>query len=481
MSAASMFGQSIALGTTVGGGEIYFSDGTVQTTAYNPSNITVDYLTVNETATINTLTVDETATINALTVNETAIINTLDVTETATINTLTVNETATIGSSTNNDTISLTIYGTVQQQLSADNCTQFGSSSLTSNTGSNNTAFGSTCMSTNTTGSYNTGMGANSMQNNSTGSNNTCIGYQAMVSGSTAGQNTIIGCNSGGTISSGSYNTCIGFGSSSSLSTGNTNTTIGYNSSADNYSYSTALGQSATNTASHQIMLGTTSETVVIPATCSIGYNYNQQSVVNILGGVNINNVGSTQVSSNVYIDSYATSIGAATEITLQSETNYLNANQTTITGNCSIGTTNNIGATCNIESNLIVGASTSTTSTFNAIPNFVNGFSCAGGNSFKLYCGTATYVDGSVYSNGSNNTSIIPQIYSGGTGVATYTLDQTFSSPILGCFVNCPNYVFAFWYYYQPSSTNTIVVAFSNLSITDQTLPTSFQYICFA
>ena len=463
MSAASMFGQSIALGTTVGEGEIYFSDGTVQSTAYTPSNIAVDYLTVNETATI-----------NALTVNETATINTLDVTDTATI-----------GSSTNNDTISLTIYGTVQQQLSADNCTQFGSSSLTSNTGSNNTAFGSTCMSTNTTGSYNTGMGANSMQNNSTGSNNTCIGYQAMVSGSTAGQNTIIGCNSGGTISSGSYNTCIGFGSSSSLSTGNTNTTIGYNSSADNYSYSTALGQSATNTASHQIMLGTTSETVVIPATCSIGYNYNQQSVVNILGGVNINNVGSTQVSSNVYIDSYATSIGAATEITLQSLTNYLNANQTTITGNCSIGTTNNIGTTCNIESNLIVGASTSTTSTFNAIPNFVNGFSCAGGNSFKLYCGTATYVDGSVqyYSYGSTTptTSIVPQDDGGGTGIAFYTPDQTLPVPIIGCFVNCPNYFLPFWYYYQNTSTGQLALAFSNLSTSTQTLPTSITYICFA
>ena len=69
MSAASMFGQSIALGTTVGEGELYFSDGTVQTTAYNPSNITVDYLTVNETATINTLDGTDTATVNTLTVN----------------------------------------------------------------------------------------------------------------------------------------------------------------------------------------------------------------------------------------------------------------------------------------------------------------------------------------------------------------------------------------------------------------------------
>ena len=86
------------------------------------------------------------------------------------------------------------------------------------------------------------------MQGNSTGSNNTCIGFGAMQNSSTGSQNSIIGSNSGGSISTGSFNTCIG-----------------YNSSADNYSYSTALGQSATNTANRQIMLGTVNETVVVP------------------------------------------------------------------------------------------------------------------------------------------------------------------------------------------------------------------------
>jgi hypothetical protein len=134
------------------------------------------------------------------------------------------------------------------------------------------------------------------------------------------------------------------------------------------------------------------------------------------------------------------------------------------------------------IPASCTIGSSSTNTSTFNAIPNFVNGFSCAGGNSFKLYCGTATYVDGSVNINNSNNTSIVPQVNYGGTGIATYTLDQTISSTIsgVGCFVNCPNYNFVFWYYYQ-SSTTTIVAAFSNLSTSTQTLPTSISYICFA
>jgi microcystin-dependent protein len=114
------------------------------------------------------------------------------------------------------------------------------------------------------------------MQGNSTGSDNTCIGYNAMQNSTTAFQNTIIGSSSGSSISTGSYNTCIGYRSSSSLSTGSTNTTIGYNSSANNHSYSSALGYSSTNTASHQIMLGTVNETVVVPNDITFGGSINE-------------------------------------------------------------------------------------------------------------------------------------------------------------------------------------------------------------
>ena len=62
--------------------------------------------------------------------------------------------------------------------------------------------------------------------------------------------------------------------SSSALSTGNINTTIGYNSSANNYSYSTAIGYNSTVTANNQVMLGTSAETVVIPASCTISIFY---------------------------------------------------------------------------------------------------------------------------------------------------------------------------------------------------------------
>ena len=225
-------------------------------------------------------------------------------------------------------------------------------------------------------------------------------------------------------------------------------------------------------------MLGTTSEYVVIPNTVSIGNNYNTSNVVNILGGLNVNDVDE-EVSSNNNINGKTNTIVGSTSNILQATTNYLNSSQTNIEGNCNIGTGSST-AVCNIESNSIVGSSSSNSSTFNAIPNFINGFKCASGNSFKLYFGTAYYVDGSIDCFSANGISVAPQLNAGGTGVATYSLDQTISSPILGCFVNCSNYYFVFWYYYQPSGTNTIIASFSNLSTNYQNLPSNINYIIF-
>jgi microcystin-dependent protein len=162
---------------------------------------------------------------------------------------------------------SLNVNGKINQSLVNTFSTQLGTNALLNLTsdGNSNTCIGVNSGYYTSTGDNNSSLGANAMKYNSTGSDNTCIGYDAMVNGTTAFQNTIIGSSSGSSISTGSYNTCIGYRSSSSLSTGSTNTTIGFNSSADNYSYSTALGYSATNTASNQIMLGTVNERVVVP------------------------------------------------------------------------------------------------------------------------------------------------------------------------------------------------------------------------
>ena len=170
------------------------------------------------------------------------------------------------------------VNGKITQSLVNPFSTQLGTNALLNLTsdGNSNTCIGVNSGYYTSTGDNNSSLGANAMQGNSTGSDNTCIGYNAMQNSTTAFQNTIIGSSSGRSITTGSYNTCIGYISSSSLSTGSTNTTIGYNSSANNFSYSTAIGQSATNTADRQIMLGTVNETVVVPNDITFGGSINE-------------------------------------------------------------------------------------------------------------------------------------------------------------------------------------------------------------
>jgi hypothetical protein len=81
-------------------------------------------------------------------------------------------------------------------------------------------------------------------------STNTVFGYQALTSNTTGTTNTAIGYQAG---TAGTANT-----------TGSNNTYIGYQAqaNANNYTKSTALGSGATITASNQVVLGTTSETV---------------------------------------------------------------------------------------------------------------------------------------------------------------------------------------------------------------------------
>jgi hypothetical protein len=303
---------------------------------------------------------------------------------------------------------SLTVNGKINQSLVNSSSTQLGTNALLNlaSGGGSNTCIGVNSGNYTSSGYNNSSLGANSMQLNSTGSDNTCIGYNAMINGSTAIQNTIIGSSAGNAIKTGSYNTCIGYLSSPSLSTGSTNTTIGYNSSADNYSNSTAIGYNSTNTANNQVMLGTSAETVVIPASCTIG-------------------------------------------------------------------------------------ASSTNTSTFNATPNFVNGFQCAGGNSHKLYMGLASWTGNytSTY-DVQNGTNLNPVVDSGGTSYGSYTLDQSISG-IVGCFINptCNTgstdgsgalYPFVTAWYFNQVSDTQINVAWANLGTFYEGIPAQVQYIAF-
>jgi hypothetical protein len=116
---------------------------------------------------------------------------------------------------------------------------------------------------------------------------------------------------------------------------------------------------------------------------------------------------------------------------------------------------------------NSTIGSSSSNTSTFNAIPNFVNGFSCNGGTSRQIYMGVANCNSGNLTIGGGGDTTF------------TFTLDTTINSSITGGFVNTPSQNFCCTYYNQLNTTE-ITVAVTNLSSVNNTLSSQIQYMFF-
>ena len=480
MSFASMQGRSMYIGSTIGEGALRFSDGTVQQTAYPGASELGDI----------------------------------------TCDTLTVSESAIIGSGTSDDTTSLTIYGTAQQVIKNDDlsdslCTQYGSNSLTNlTTGLSNTAFGYNSLTNNTGGYYNTGVGNNALYTNSDGTYNTATGYYSQTYG-TGDYNTSIGAFSlqgintfdiatGSYETTGSYNTSVGYLASTLITSGEYNTSLGYNSNTNtttatnttaigsgancnNFTESTAIGYNATNTASNQLMLATSAETVQINGTLNVGTNFNSSNTLNILGGLSVNNIpGNGSGATNVINGSTNTIVGQ-TQNLLSSALNTLNSSQTTITGDCSIGTYNTT-TTTTINGNSTIGSSSSNTSTVNAVPNFVNGFRCAGATAYTFFMGTATSTGSLVDDYGSSGNQIPPNLNSGGTAYGSYTLDQSISN-IIGCFINPVVNTYtgsgslyplvSTWYFNQISSTQ-INVAIVNLATNYEPIPTTVYYMAF-
>jgi hypothetical protein len=128
--------------------------------------------------------------------------------------------------------------------LSGNNNTFMGNNGFGAVTSaSNNTSLGSNNGSGLTSGNYNTFLGKDAMVNLTTGSNNTAVG------------STNTGDVTGGTLTTGSNNTFLGGGARTSLATVNNSTAIGFN---------------AVTTASNQIVLGTSSESVKIPGSITL-------------------------------------------------------------------------------------------------------------------------------------------------------------------------------------------------------------------
>ena len=171
----------------------------------------------------------------------------------------------------------LTGYGVSSLRLNTSgsyNCA-IGNNSLEYNTtGIDNTALGELAGTSNSNGGANTYIGKSAGSNNISGSNNVYIGQSAGVL-ATGSANTSIGKDSGNNITTGGSNTVIGSSTGTVITTGQYNTLIGSsaNVSSGNIQYSTAIGTGAIATASNQIVLGTSSQTIIIPKNITFSDN----------------------------------------------------------------------------------------------------------------------------------------------------------------------------------------------------------------
>jgi hypothetical protein len=133
-----------------------------------------------------------------------------------------------------------------------------GFQALYSNTsGTPNSAFGYKALYSNTTGAFNTALGYQALYTN-TGDSNVAVGYQALYSTAAATGNVAVGTSAGnaGTANTvGTYNTFIGYQAQAN---------------ANNYTNSTALGNTAVITASNRIVLGNASIAAIYAQVTSI-------------------------------------------------------------------------------------------------------------------------------------------------------------------------------------------------------------------
>jgi hypothetical protein len=147
---------------------------------------------------------------------------------------------------------------------------KIGNSGTTVNDGSYNTFVGSNSGFANTTGYSNVGLGLNAGNALTTGNSNTSIGAGSGAALAIGNGNVFVGHGSAPSIL-GSLNTCIGQTAGGGISSGNTNTFIGAaTSSSVNVGNSSVIGYNAVATASNQVVLGTSTETVIVPSTTGI-------------------------------------------------------------------------------------------------------------------------------------------------------------------------------------------------------------------
>ena len=304
----------------------------------------------------------------------------------------------------------------------------------------------------------NIGIGNNTLMNITTGSGNCCFGSTTGNSITTGASNACIGGGAGAGNTTGSNNTfCGSFSGTSSVMTSDNNTCVGYltgatntigfnntylgasaDANANNYSNSTAVGTGAIITASNQIVLGRSTETLVVPnssltitnATPSITTtgtgNLNLSTLIGTGGNVVLASRGTTGITVQPATIINALSTQFQNAITLSNSTPSI---LTIGTGSLSINTPVTTGGNVVIGSQTISNiTATPTNITFGTATNY-QGNNMTGAGVIQAY--TATDIVLRTPAASTNSIKISPlsvdALVVSSAGVATFT-----NSPIL-------------------------------------------------
>lgn len=173
-----------------------------------------------------------------------------------------------------------------------------------------NTAFGANALKTLILGRYNTAIGVDALTalTGQSFSQNVAVGYRSLVAATNCTDCVAVGVTTGGQVLTGSRNTFLGTGTNFS--------------SATQHNDSTALGYGALITASNQIVLGRSTETVNILGTLQVQNNFINSASPTI--------ITTTTTLSGVLFRYYSVTSAAAYSITLPAAAvGYLGCNVT--------------------------------------------------------------------------------------------------------------------------------------------------------
>lgn len=207
----------------------------------------------------------------------------------------------------NNQTIKVDTGNTVFNKTSSTNPSGSNNafygfeSGIATTTGGTNSGFGHLdTLKALTTGNSNSAFGTGALKTLISGSSNTAVGYNSANAVNTGSGNTSIGASNAPALTTGSNNTFLGKDiAPSNLTTGSNNTFLGADTITNlNCTKSTAIGQGATITASNQVVLGTSTESVIIPR--NIRYLSSPMVAYGITGASQSLAHGDTTINYNV-------------------------------------------------------------------------------------------------------------------------------------------------------------------------------------